>query len=324
MRMKSIVLIIIALGCGLVASIGISEVLKQKPNGQVAAVETEEVLVAAMDIDIGTKLDPQNIRLEPWPKDRIPEGVLRALEDGKDMFTSARLYAGEPILSAKLMDSTGEHATTKIPDGYVVIPVKVELDTVIGLIQPGDHVDVMVFLRQGPDIPRTDTFTIIRMARVFAVNSQMNRAVDEKGQEIAAKTVSLLVKPRQGEKVTLATELGKIRLALRRPTDKIPNDEEVEASLPAIFRGGEIVAMDKKPEPTPEPKIVEVTPIIPQLPPQIIAPPEPPPPPPVAWTMKLMTPTEVRQFDWENESSLPAENGAAVQIQGTNAALSVE
>ena len=197
MRIKSIILIIIALGCGLVASIGISEVLKQGVSAG-PAVETEPILVAAMDIDIGTKLDVHNVKVEQWPKGKIPAEGLKALDDAQDLFTSTRLYAGEPILSKKLMDSNDPSATIKIPDGYVVIPVKVELDTVIGLIQPGDLVDVMVFLRQGPEIPRTDTYTILRMVRLFAVNSQTARVVDEKGHEVSAKTVSLLVKPKIG------------------------------------------------------------------------------------------------------------------------------
>ena len=304
MRTKSIILIVIALGCGLVASIGISEVLKQGPASG-PKTETEPILVAALDIDIGTKLDAQNVKIEDWPKGKIPLESLRTLEAAQDHYTSTRLYAGEPILSKKLMDSNDPSATIKIPDGYVVLPVKVELDTVIGLIQPGDLVDIMVFLRQGPDIPRTDTYTILRMVRIFAVNSQTSRTVDEKGHEISAKTVSLLVKPKQSEKLTLATELGKIRLALRRPTDEISDDELLDKDLPAIFRNGNILGVDKKPAKSDQP-VVTQEPVVASQPvlPTFVPTPEPLQP---AWSMKVMTPNEVRQFDWENERSLPIE-----------------
>jgi pilus assembly protein CpaB len=298
MRTKSLVLIIIALGCGLVASIGISEVLKQRPSG--GAVETEPILVAAMDIDIGKKLDAHNVKIEQWPRGKALEGAMHALEEVQDQYTRARLYAGEPILNAKLMaDKVGTAAP--IPDGYRAIPVKIDLDTVIGLIQPGDLVDVMVFLRQGPDIPRTGSYTILRMVRVYAVNSQTDRATDSKGQEAAAKTVSLLVKPKQGERLTLATELGKIRLALRRPTDEVPDDEEIDRDLPAIFRDSEILAVDK-PEPVKEaappieaPVVVaEVVPVVPPV-----------------WRMRMMSPAGATQYDWTNERELPQESGAS-------------
>ena len=320
MRTKSIVLIIIALGCGLVASIGISEVLKQGP-GAGPAVETEPLLVAAMDIDIGTKLDAQNVKIEQWPKGKIPEEALHSLDDAQDHFTSTRLYAGEPILSKKLMDSNDPSATTKIPDGYLVLPVKVELDTVIGLIQPGDLVDIMVFLRQGAEIPRTDTYTILRMVRVFAVNSQTARTVDEKGHEVSAKTVSLLVKPKQSEKLTLAAELGKIRLALRRPTDQIPDDNDLDKDLPSIFRNGQGYGMDKKQEKAAEPTIVP-TPVVVAPPPMN---PAPVPPEPIgpAWTMKIMTPNEVRQFDWATEKALPTE-APTIPLGGTTTPLPVQ
>lgn len=307
MRTKSLVLIIIALGCGLVASIGISEVLKQKPAAD-GTVETVPVLMAAIDIDIGKKLDASNVKVEEWPKNKVPEGAMHALDQAQDHFTRTRLYAGEPILAAKLMNSNDPSAAPKIPDGYMVIPVRVELDTVIGLIQPGDLVDIMVFLRQGPDVPRTGSYTILRMARVFAVNSQTDRTTDDKGQEIAARTVSLLVKPKQGEKLTLATEMGKIRLALRRPTDVIPDEDEIDRDLPAIFRDGDVIAMDKPEEKKEEPApVFPVAQPLPVLPPVVQVQPEPIAPPPPVWTMQLMTPSDVRKFDWTNAKELPQE-----------------
>jgi len=302
MRTKSLVLIIIALGCGLVASIGISEVLKRKSGDGVA--ETEPILVAVMDIDIGRKLDAENVKLEDWPKGKVPEGAMHTLEEVKDQYTRSRMYAGEPVLAAKLMNT--KTSLPPIPEGYRALPVKVDLDTVIGLIQPGDLVDVMVFLRQGPDIPRTGTYTILRMTRVFAVNSQTDRATEQKGQEAAAKTVSLLVKPKQAERLTLATEMGKIRLALRRPTEEVPDDELVEKDLPAIFRGGDVLAIEKsetkKPaEPAPPITVVAVAPT-PEL---AIA------PPPSVWMMRIMSPTDIKDFNWANEADLPQETAAS-------------
>jgi pilus assembly protein CpaB len=296
MRTKSLVLIIIALGCGLVASIGISEVLKQKPSD--GGVETEPVLMAAIDIDIGTKLDAQNVKVEQWPKGKVQEGAARSLEEVQDQYTRARMYAGEPILSAKLMANKDEPAP--IPEGFRAIPVKVDLDTVVGLIQPGDLVDVMVFLRAGPDVPRAGAYTILRMARVYAVNSQTDRDTDSKGHEVAAKTVSLLVKPKQAERLTLATEMGKLRLALRRPSDDPEEDEELERDLPAIFRDGDVLAIEKPQAVQPAAPTVIAPPVaVAEIVPVAVAP---------VWTMRMMSPSETKQFDWSNEKDLPQES----------------
>lgn len=299
MRTKSLVLIIIALGCGLVASIGISEVLKQKPSD--GGMETEPILVAAMDIDINTKLDATNVKIEQWPKGKIQEGVMHTLEEVEEQYTRSRMFAGEPILAAKLMASKDEPAP--IPEGYRAIPVKVDLDTVVGLIQPGDLVDVMVFLRAGPDVPRAGAHTILRMARVYAVNSQTDRETDSKGHEVAAKTVSLLVKPKQAERLTLATEMGKIRLALRRPSDVVEDDEELEQDLPAIFREGDALAIDTKPDPA---QAAPTPAAMPQVAIAEMAPPAAP-----VWQMRLMTPNAITQFDWSNEKELPQEGSVS-------------
>ena len=68
MRAKSMVLILIALACGLIASIGISQVM-ESGIGREAAAPTEKIYVALADIDIGKKLDENNLKLEAWPKD---------------------------------------------------------------------------------------------------------------------------------------------------------------------------------------------------------------------------------------------------------------
>src|SRR5690349_13403561 len=102
MRAKSLILIFIALGCGLVASIGISQVVDR--GGEKIAVETEPILVALTDMDINTKLDALNVKLEEWPKAKIPEGALRSLDALKDKgYARHRFYKGEPILDAKLV-----------------------------------------------------------------------------------------------------------------------------------------------------------------------------------------------------------------------------
>src|SRR2546430_6303529 len=92
MRMKSLILIFIALGCGLVASIGISQVMNREGGG---GLEMDQILVALTDIDIGTKLDAQNVKLEDWPKAKVPEGAIRKFEDVKSKRSEERRVGKE-------------------------------------------------------------------------------------------------------------------------------------------------------------------------------------------------------------------------------------
>lgn len=310
MRAKSMVLLLIAGVCGLVASIGISQVIERRGQGA-AEVEMGELFVAITDIDIGAKLDATNVKLDKWPKDRIPEGAISSLEEIKDRFPRVRLYAGEPILTPKLMDSKdGVDQATKIPEGYRVVSVKVTMDEVVsGLVRPGDRVDVILFLRKGSDINRTMAQTFLKDVRVFAVNSETERAKDNKGEETVAKTVSLLVKPNQVESVMLAGELGKMRLSLRRPNDPKPHEDNDGTDLDELLNTKDRVADDKKPEERNKDQGGIFDLLNKQAPTTVAVPTAEALPvfeaPKPQWKMTILSPGGNAQFEWTDPKALP-------------------
>ena len=76
MRPKSLILLVLALGCGLVAAIGINQVLANRPVAQVTdSGETVPIFVALTDIGLGDPLTPQVLKLEEWPKMKVPPGA---------------------------------------------------------------------------------------------------------------------------------------------------------------------------------------------------------------------------------------------------------
>jgi pilus assembly protein CpaB len=234
--MKSLILIFIALGCGLVASIGISQVMDGRKAGG-GSMEMEQILVALVDLDIGTKLTAQNVKLEEWPKNKVPEGAIRALEDVKDKFANSRFYKGEALHVSKVADQLGNIAI-KIPEGYRAMPVKVDEDTVLKAISPGDKVDVIVFLRRnGEEIPVTGAFPVLKNVRVFAVNTNTERATDGKGESANFRTVSLLVKEEHTGELVVAAQMGKILLTLRRPDQKDEVGGEEATPIKEILAG---------------------------------------------------------------------------------------
>ena len=219
MRGKSMILIMIALGCGLVASIGISQILDRN-NKPKANVATKKIFVAVQDVDINKILDAEMIKLEEWPADKVPEDAITSLEDVKDLAPNQRLFAGEPIRREKLIDPNKGGDDLRIPKGFRVQAIKVDAaSSVANLVRPGHHVDVLVYLRKGGNIAQTTTKTILQDVRVFAVNAQTIRETDEEGNTKNAKTVSLLLQPEQVETILMASRLGTISLSLRRPDD---------------------------------------------------------------------------------------------------------
>src|SRR5262245_9444705 len=117
MRSKSIVLLALALGCGLVASIGISQYMDARNRGA-GDGERQPVFVAMADINPNEELTAQNIKLEEWPKAIVPAGALTKLEEVEGQRCRVKVYAGEPILSSKLLGADESIGAAKdIPPG---------------------------------------------------------------------------------------------------------------------------------------------------------------------------------------------------------------
>ena len=297
MRPKSLSLLLLALGCGLVASIGITQMMSQKEAAPALTGDGRSIFVAKTDIGMGDLLSPEMLTLEQWPKDKVPPGAISQMQDIEGRRARARLYVGEPILDNKLLGkgASQQGATALIPKGYRVVPVKVDLVSGGGsLILPGDRVDVMVHLVReiSRDIPETVTRTILQDIKVFAVNDVVELQSDSTGQSIAAKTISLLVTPQQAAKVMLASKLGTIQLVMRSPEDDQPSPI-VEATPDELFglasqanRQKESLTPTKQPKSKPSP-VVEKK-------------------PDDKWTVKIIKPDSVDEVSFD----IPPEKGS--------------
>jgi len=224
MRTKSIVLLTLALGCGVVAAIGITQVMaKRDADNNPAQVEIESIVVAMKDIPMGDPVSAQLLKLEEWPKDKVPKGAITKMEDVENRRPKARIFAGSPILENQLLGKgvLDQGASDAIPKGMRVIAVKVDLVSgSASLIRPGDRVDVLLHVSQtGGDVRGTITKTILQDIKVFAVDAIWDAATSGE-KSVVARTISLLVTPSQAEKVTLACEMGSVRLVMRSPDDK--------------------------------------------------------------------------------------------------------
>jgi pilus assembly protein CpaB len=297
MRMKSLILIFIALGCGLVASIGISQVMDKGGGG--GNVEMEQILVALVDIDIGAKLDAQNVKLEDWPKNKVPEGAVRRLDDVKEKFANSRFFKGEPIHVNRITDNV-QSVAGRVPEGYRAMPVKVDEDTVMKAISPGDRVDVNVFLRKSEEIPQTGVFTILKNVRVFAVNTNTERSVDSgsKSETANFRTISLLVKPDQSRDLAVAAQVGKILLTLRRP-----DQDDVEDGGEDLTPIGDLLSGTAKlGSPSVRPSSGSAS--------------RPKPPAnrkgSAEFAMELWTPNEVQSYEWHDRDQMPYKSGTIV------------
>ncbi|MGD9126181.1 MAG: Flp pilus assembly protein CpaB [Planctomycetia bacterium] len=244
MRAKSIILLVLALGCGLIAAIGVTQVISQDDSGPAQPVgETVNILVAKEDILEGSKLTPEMVKIEAWPKSKVPKGTLVDVKQIAETRARTDILLDEPIREQKLFGKDDiKTAAIHIDNNMRAVPIKIEKDSYAGLIQPGDRVDVLANLRKNKQqgIMSSRTVTLLQNIEVFAVDDVYKIDPDSaEGKTITAKTVSLLLTPEQAVKVDLALTLGKLRLTMRSPNDASLAQGDTEISVDDILNPSE-------------------------------------------------------------------------------------
>jgi pilus assembly protein CpaB len=220
MRAKSLVLLILALGCGLVASIGINQYLAARSSTPAESPEgTVLVLVASQEIPKSMTVTDSMIRLEHWPEGSAPGGAINDPARAVGRAAKQTVFPGEPLLELKLAEPGAERAESTIPKNLRAFTVRVDTQSgVAGFVKPGARVDVLLSVSKSNDIRTAMSKTILTNVEVWAVD-QAIRDEEDDPQATLAKAVTLLVKPEDVERLSLATTQGKVSLSLRNPVD---------------------------------------------------------------------------------------------------------
>jgi pilus assembly protein CpaB len=229
----------VAVGCGFVASLGVYQYLRAASDKE----QTKSILVAIKEININQPLNEQNVRVEQWPSRQIPQGSLGQLKQIDAKYARIRLYPGEPILAAKVMNWDDASSSLKIPKGFRAVSVKVTMDSsVSSLIEPGDKVDVIVVMKRSQDAPAMSK-TILKLVQVFAVNTEMAKSPDKDKTLEEVRTISLLLDPEGAERLAMGQEMGTVRLTLRSPDDPLIDDTP-GCSVDRLFGRGTVADID--------------------------------------------------------------------------------
>jgi pilus assembly protein CpaB len=251
MKMKSLVLLAMAIGCGLVAMLGVQQVLSGDKR---APEETGKVLVTVTNIMPGQPLDDANVTFKEWPKNQIPPGAVTTREQFAERSLRVSAVPNEVVMVAKLNDKGVFGASSEIPEGMRIVTVPVNVTkTHSGLILPGDRVDLVVTYNvhspEHGDVQKAKT--ILQYIEVFATDNIRQSAVPNgEGKEVSAKNISLLVTPEQVNVVKLAEKKGEISLSLRhRGDDTEVHPPDVDDTM---FEGMKISRVQDAKHPAPD------------------------------------------------------------------------
>lgn len=218
MKLKTILLLSVAVGCGLVAMLGVQQ--SMNGAGRTAGKPTVPVLMAVSDIAVGDVLTPENVVFRDVDVDTAPENAVHTEEEYKDRSATVAILANDFITVPKLSEPGVSGPSVAIPPGMRVVTVPVN-DTTShsGMMAPGDRVDVLVtYQSRTPRGQTTQTKVLLEYIEVFATgNKTISDGRSEAEQKI--KNVSLLVSPEQMPYVKLAEKKGTLSLSWRRKDD---------------------------------------------------------------------------------------------------------
>ena len=218
-------------------------------------VETFPVVVAAVDLPWGTKLDnPEQLLTVPYLKQSMPAGHFTDPAKVMGRVVLAPIKATEPVLESRLASSdikTGGIAAIVKQGMRAVSVAGNKVAGIAGLINPGNRVDVLITTTD-PKTQKQTTKLVLDNVLVLAAGTQMQE--NPQGQPSPVDVFTLEVTPIQAEQLSIAVNQGKLQFALRNMLDAetvLTEGATIEETL-ALLRGPEEEIEIPKPKP-PEP-----------------------------------------------------------------------
>jgi len=231
-RKRLLMIGVIALALGLLVSSTVYSKLGAK--NQPGPIQGIDVLVAAKDLAVGSKITNEDLKFARIPQGSIPITAMRQKTDALERGVVLPIAAGEFILPSKLAaDKAGAGLPSLIPPGMRAVSVRVnEVVSVAGFVLPGTRVDVLLTGNStGSD---QQTTTVLENVAVLATGQKLER--NSAGDPENAAVITLLVSPDDAQRLTLASSQGKIQLSLRNPLDTKQQDLGL-VSNNSLYRG---------------------------------------------------------------------------------------
>ena len=264
-ELRTLIVIGIAIAVGGLAALFVARQARQVPVREVE-VGRATMVIAAVDLPLGTRLTRDNIKAVPWPSTTPIVGSFSTIEPALDRGVISNIVANEPLTESKLAPTqSGTGLPPAIPKGMRAVSIKVnDVIGVAGFVVPGTRVDVLATVDQGNNRESMSRVVLSDVTVLTAGTRIDQEAARKDGKPIPSTVVTLMVTPQDAERVALASEKSRLMLALRNPLDLDPT--QTQGVRMAALMGS---AAPESPKPAPH---------------KAAPPPPPPPPPPPAPT----------------------------------------
>lgn len=185
---------------------------------------TRTVVVAASALRFGNPLTSGNLRVISWPEGSLPEGSFSSIQDvlaAGNRIVLSPIEPNEPVLGSKLT-GPGQRATLSavLHEGMKAMTVRVsDIEGVAGFILPGDRVDILLTRRVDKG---GTTDVVLQNTRVLAIDQLADERADKPA---VVKAVTVEVDTVSAQKLTLASQIGTLALALRKAGEATAGDQ---------------------------------------------------------------------------------------------------
>jgi pilus assembly protein CpaB len=209
MKQKNLVLMVVAVGCGLVAAF-LTTQINAKPK-----VEMVKVLVASKDLAVGTMLTEAEYDKLVVTKDVSKDSLPPQFATTKEEIVGKRL--SRPVLKDETFapGALTKGGVVTLPEGMDMISLPMSAGTAAGgFVGPGSKVDILAGLRLGNQLK---TFPLLVDMHVLAVNQHVSYDRGT-GAFPDMTTVSFAATQEEALLLTLAKQRGcALELLLRHP-----------------------------------------------------------------------------------------------------------
>ncbi len=221
MNLKTVMPLGLAIVLGLVAAFVAKNTLSKR-NADPEAAAQVKILVAKRDIGPGKAITAEDVQLSPVPGSAPPPNVFTDFNQVTGRVAGmAGIGLGLPINEAGLASKgTGSGLQSLIPMGMRAVTIDVNETTgLCGMVQPGCMVDVVTTLRQAKG-EGSIAKTVVQNVKVTAVGSRVNpNPTPDQAEQGPARSVTLLVTPKDASAIELAASIARPRLVLRGNRD---------------------------------------------------------------------------------------------------------
>jgi pilus assembly protein CpaB len=211
MKPKTMILLVVAVGCGLAASVMTSRLIAER--GEQQNDKMVKVLVTKVKIKQFELLkEPQKLFVEKeLPEASTPKKCIRSFDELRDKRVTRALSEDTFVMAEDLVSKDLDQIAGQLKPGSRAVAFRVNPECLVGgFVLPGSRVDVLYTLRDG-DKPATRT--ILQNMLVLAVDMKNER--DTETRAMLGNTVTMAVWPKEAQDLMLASSTGEIRLVLR-------------------------------------------------------------------------------------------------------------